>query len=243
MEKPKSIFEWCQMIPKVRKELGDKDVNVEDDNVCIRIGILNNSYVYYSDDIYVKTLQSLVKDITYIPNSVISMACSYVDRPALSVMMAFITFYLFRKNGNRIYPKDISDFIGLQPEKTDLFMRIWLMQKDPKCELSNMLNDKKLIDEFIKHEFPTIIGNSDECEPMKIHIDKINHPSSYYSRFASFINNCDDTIERANNIASSSIEMEVVCDSDGTVFLVESDAVESGTIYSPYTGEKIEIRK
>lgn len=117
------------------------------------------------------------------------------------------------------------------------------MQKDPKCELSNMLNDKKLIDEFTKHEFPTIIGNSDECEPIKIHIDKINHPSSYYSRFASFINNCDDTIERANNIASSSIEMEVVCDSDGTVFLVESDAVESGTIYSPYTGEKIEIRK
>lgn len=242
MKKPESILEWCQMIPKVREELGNKEVDVEDDNTCIRIGILNNLYVYHSDDIYMKTLQSLIKDTTYIPNSVISMACSYIDRPALSIMMAFITFYLFRKNGNRIYPKDISDFIGIQPENTDLFMRIWLMQKDPECELSNMLNDKNLIDKFVSHKFPTVIGNSDECESMRIHIDRINHPSSYYSKFLSYINS-GDTIERANNVTSASIDMEVIADSNGAIFLVESDAVESGTIYSPYTSNKIKIRK
>lgn len=79
------------------------------------------------------------------------------------------------------------------------------------------------------------LHNSDEYESIKIWIDPIQHPIAFKNRIKSF-EYSGMTEEEVIKMASQPIEMELYYDSDTGLFMVEPEAVESGTIYHPYTG-------
>ena len=83
-------------------------------------------------------------------------------------------------------------------------------------------------------------ANSDQIESISIIIDKIKFPIAYKAKLDELIG-CGVSKRSAEKfISSTPIDMELYYSKDSGLFMVEAEAVESGTIINPYTGEELE---
>jgi hypothetical protein len=80
------------------------------------------------------------------------------------------------------------------------------------------------------------LNNSEQMETIKIVLSKEKTPIAWEQRVLSLINSGFNRDE-AEKIASEPIDVEMYYNQDAGLFLVECDAVESGSIYDPYSGE------
>jgi hypothetical protein len=80
------------------------------------------------------------------------------------------------------------------------------------------------------------LNNSEQMETMVVTLSKEKTPIAFEQKVLSLI---DSGFERheAERFASDPIHVEMYYNPNAGLFLVESDAVESGTIYDPYSGE------
>jgi hypothetical protein len=83
------------------------------------------------------------------------------------------------------------------------------------------------------------LNNSDNYESIFIQLSKEKTPIAWEQKVLSNINS-GLTREEAEKEADKKIEVEMYYDADAGLFLVEAEAVESGTIYNPYSGELLE---
>ena len=87
------------------------------------------------------------------------------------------------------------------------------------------------------------LNNSDEYESLgAFKLDKEHFPKAYQAKVEELIEEgvCK-TEEEADEIMKDVVfELEVYYEKGTGLFAVESEAVESGTIYSPYTAELCE---
>lgn len=81
-----------------------------------------------------------------------------------------------------------------------------------------------------------IINNSDTYEPITVQLTEENTPIAFKMKVKSLINS-GLSLEDAKKVAMEPIELELYYDPDTGLFAVESEAVEAGTIYNPYTAE------
>ena len=81
--------------------------------------------------------------------------------------------------------------------------------------------------------------NSQQYESIMISLDPIKQPIAYKNRVESVM--CSGmTREEAEIYALEEIEMEFYYDLNAGLFMVESEAVEGGTIVNPYSGEYLD---
>jgi len=80
------------------------------------------------------------------------------------------------------------------------------------------------------------LNNADQMETMVVTLSKEKTPIAFEQKVLSLI---DSGFERheAERFASEPIHVEMYYNPNAGLFLVECDAVESGTIYDPYSGE------
>lgn len=83
------------------------------------------------------------------------------------------------------------------------------------------------------------LNNSDDYESIEVFVDPVKHPIAFKNRVASLMES-GMTEEEASEFARQPLEMELYYDKDAGLFLVESEAVECGTIYNPYDGQLME---
>lgn len=81
------------------------------------------------------------------------------------------------------------------------------------------------------------LNNSDNYEPIKVTLSDFENPIAYNNKITELVNQeLFPTIELAKKeFPKFEIELELVYEQDYGLFAVESEAVESGTIYSPYS--------
>ena len=86
------------------------------------------------------------------------------------------------------------------------------------------------------------LNNSDNYEHLcNVVLTKDNFPIAYENKVKELIDECGMSREEAENVIKDmKIELEVYYEVGYGLFAIESDAVESGTIYSPYSGELCE---
>lgn len=83
------------------------------------------------------------------------------------------------------------------------------------------------------------LNNSDQYEPITIKLTKADTPIAYQNKIDELVEQgCYTNAEEAEkDNPVFEIDCEIYYDKHKGVFAVESGAVESGTIYSPYSGE------
>ena len=86
------------------------------------------------------------------------------------------------------------------------------------------------------------LNNYDNYEPIKVTLSKVEYPIAYNNKIEELVEEgLYKTIEDAeNDNPTIEIEMEIYYEKHYGLFAVESEAVESGTIYSPYSSELCE---
>ena len=83
--------------------------------------------------------------------------------------------------------------------------------------------------------------NSAECYESlgTIKLSKEKTPIAYENKVQELMNECGVSREEAEQITNDiEFELEIYYEQGSGLFAVESEAVESGTIYSPYTREE-----
>ena len=71
-----------------------------------------------------------------------------------------------------------------------------------------------------------------------VKLTKEKFPAAYENKVQELIEDCGVSREEAENLISGmEIELEIYYEKGPGLFAVESEAVECGTIYSPYSGE------
>ena len=80
------------------------------------------------------------------------------------------------------------------------------------------------------------LNNSEQMEGMVVTLSKEKTPIAFEQRVLSLIDS-GLTREEAEKEATQPIHVEMYYNPNAGLFLVECDAVESGTIYDPYSGE------
>jgi len=80
------------------------------------------------------------------------------------------------------------------------------------------------------------LNNSDNYESIFVQLSKEKTPIAWEQKVISNINS-GLSREEAEKEADKKMEVEMYYDADAGLFLVEAEAVESGTIYNPYSGE------
>lgn len=83
------------------------------------------------------------------------------------------------------------------------------------------------------------MNNSDNYESITVQLSKEKTPIAWEQRVQSNVNS-GATREEAEIMADEPIEVEMYYSIDAGLFLVEAEAVESGSIYDPYSGEFLE---
>jgi hypothetical protein len=83
------------------------------------------------------------------------------------------------------------------------------------------------------------LNNAEQCEGIFIIIDKEQYPIAYRNKIEELVEQgCYNTIEDAErDNPTFEMDCEIYYDKHSGLFAVECGAVESGTIYSPYSGE------
>ena len=87
------------------------------------------------------------------------------------------------------------------------------------------------------------LNNSDEYEALdKIKLSKEKFPKAFQAKVEELIEEgvCSTQEEAEKIVNDMEFELEIYYEKGTGLFAVESDAVESGTIYSPYTAELCE---
>ena len=83
------------------------------------------------------------------------------------------------------------------------------------------------------------LNNSDQMEMLTIQLSKEKTPIAWESRVQSIVNSGVARVE-AEEMADEPIEVEMYYNPNAGLFLVECEAVESGTIYDPYSGDLLD---
>ena len=86
------------------------------------------------------------------------------------------------------------------------------------------------------------LNNAEQCEGIFIIIDKEQYPIAYRNKIEELVEQgayADAEIAEFYN-PTFEMECELYYDKHSGLFAVECGAVESGTIYSPYSGELCE---
>lgn len=83
------------------------------------------------------------------------------------------------------------------------------------------------------------LNNYDNYEPIKVTLSKGEYPIAYNNKIEELVEEglYKTTEDAENDNPTIEIEMEIYYEKHYGLFAVESAAVESGTIYSPYTSE------
>lgn len=83
------------------------------------------------------------------------------------------------------------------------------------------------------------LNSADNFERLIIIVDKEQYPIAYRNKIEELVEQgCYNTIEKAErDNPTFEIDCEIYYDKHSGLFAVECEAVESGTIYSPYSGE------
>jgi|AntAceMinimDraft_17_1070374.scaffolds.fasta_scaffold04303_3 hypothetical protein len=82
------------------------------------------------------------------------------------------------------------------------------------------------------------LNNSDEYDSFQVFLSEIEHPTAYANKLKCLMDGAGMTEKEARHeIATIPIELEFYYEVGAGLMAVESGAVESGTIYSPYDGE------
>ena len=83
------------------------------------------------------------------------------------------------------------------------------------------------------------LNNAEQCEGIFIIIDKEQYPIAYRNKIEELVEQeYYDTIEDAErDNPTFEMDCEIYYDKHSGLFAVEQGAVESGTIYSPYSGK------
>lgn len=89
------------------------------------------------------------------------------------------------------------------------------------------------------------LNSAETYEPITVTLSETSNPIAYNNKIEELVEQGlfptkEDAI-KANRVIE--IELELVYHKHSGLFAVESDAVESGTIYSPYSGELCEEYK
>ena len=88
------------------------------------------------------------------------------------------------------------------------------------------------------------LNNSDEYEslPTKIRLTKSRYPKAFQAKVEELLEEgvCNTKEEAEEIVNGMEFELELYYEKGTGLFAVESEAVESGTIYSPYTAELCE---
>lgn len=83
------------------------------------------------------------------------------------------------------------------------------------------------------------LNNSDNYEPINVTLSKGEYPIAYNNKIEELVEQglykTTEDAEKEN--PTIEIEMEIYYEKHSGLFAVESGAVESGTIYSPYSRE------
>ena len=81
------------------------------------------------------------------------------------------------------------------------------------------------------------LNSIDNYEPIKVKLSEIENPIAYNNKIEELVEQgCYSSIEKAKaDNKEFEIELELYYEKDYGLFAVESGAVESGTIYSPYS--------
>jgi len=83
------------------------------------------------------------------------------------------------------------------------------------------------------------LNNPNKYESFEFTLRKDKHPIAYYRKMSELLNQ-GLSLKDAENIISNPIELEIYYEIDNGLMCVEAEAVESGTIFSPYTQEQYE---
>ena len=83
------------------------------------------------------------------------------------------------------------------------------------------------------------LNTSDNYESIKVTLSKVEYPIAYNNKIEELVEEglYKTTEDAENDNPTIEIEMEIYYEKHYGLFAVESGAVESGTIYSPYTSE------
>lgn len=83
------------------------------------------------------------------------------------------------------------------------------------------------------------LNTSDNYESIKVTLSKVEYPIAYNNKIEELVEEglYKTTEDAENDNPTIEIEMEIYYEKHYGLFAVESAAVESGTIYSPYTSE------
>lgn len=86
------------------------------------------------------------------------------------------------------------------------------------------------------------LNNSDDYEHLcNVKLTKDKYPIAFAEKVQELVEYCGMTEDEAEKaIADMEIELEIYYHKGCGLFAVESEAVEGGTIYSPYTAELLE---
>lgn len=86
------------------------------------------------------------------------------------------------------------------------------------------------------------LNNSDTYEHLcNVKLTKDKFPIAFKNKVEELVEECGVSEEEAEKMVSEmEIELEVYYEKGYGLFAIESEAVESGTIYSPYSGELCE---
>ena len=86
------------------------------------------------------------------------------------------------------------------------------------------------------------LNSAEDYEPITIKIDKAHYPIAYRNKIEEMVEQgCYPTIHDAEkDNPTFEMECELYYDKHSGLFAVECGAVESGAIYSPYSGELCE---
>ena len=86
------------------------------------------------------------------------------------------------------------------------------------------------------------LNNSDSYEPIMVILSPDKYPIAFNNKVEELLEQklFNTRAEAETFVVSTPIEIELYYEKGTGLFAVESEAVESGTIYSPYTKELLE---
>lgn len=139
------------------------------------------------------------------------------------------------KNGSVLHPS----YEGDDTLTVEFLEEFWgVHEDDVESYEIHEVTDEDSDEEIDDEDKPFQLTNPDEAETIEIKLDKEKFPVAYANKKKELMTTCGMTDSEAEKfIDETTFVMELFYQPDRGLFLVESEAVESTEIYSPYTGE------
>lgn len=85
-----------------------------------------------------------------------------------------------------------------------------------------------------------LIPDAGNEEVINVYIDEVHYPNVFHRKLKELVDDCGMTEDEAREaITSQPFVLELVYHPNYGLFAVESEAIDSTEIFSPYTGEEI----